>query len=247
MKTIKCYLMDDEQEAITVIRSFVDKVPRLEAVGGETDPIRGLHELSQRKDVQLVFLDVQMEPLSGLEVMAQLPKDIQVILCTSYREFACDAFELKAVDYLLKPFSFNRFLQAVNSAEAALQYQPSVFAHDLEYHYFFVRTESKGKRILVNFSNINYIKADGEVTHIHLLSGGSVVVSRRIGRVYKRLPRQQFMRIHHSYIVNIARVVGINNGKVLLQGQNMDSDGLPIGSGRYARDLYSWIDDYLLD
>lgn len=248
MKTIKCYAIDDDADFLQIIKSHVSKTPRLEWVGSATDPVKGLRKLLDNKEgIQLAFLDVQMEPLSGLELMRQLPKAIKVVLCTSYRDFACDAFELRAIDYLLKPVSFTRFLGSVAEVEAALQYEPTILSYTQDYHFFFVCVAHKSRRIMVRFDRIVFVKADGEVSHFHFSDGSTLAVSRRLGIVYQRLPKNPFARIHHSHIINRDFLVEIKNGKVLLQHPSGGVVELDIGGKKYAGDFYRWMDEHAFD
>jgi len=247
MKTIKCYAIDDDADFLEIIKSHVSKTPRLEWVGSATDPVKGLRKLLDNKEgIQLAFLDVQMEPLSGLELMQQLPKAIKVVLCTSYRDFACDAFELRAIDYLLKPVSFTRFLGSVAEVEAALHYEPTILSYTQDYHFFFVRGH-RSRWIMVRFDRIVYIKADGEVSHFHFSDGSTLAVSRRLGIVYKRLPKKPFARIHRSHIINRDFLVEIRNGKVHLQLPSGGMVELDIGGKKYAEILYQWMDEHNFD
>lgn len=248
MKTIKCYAIDDDNNFLEVIKSFVSKTPRLEWVGSSADPIKGLRSLLGNKaGVQLAFIDVQMEPLSGLEIMRQLPKDIKVVLCTSYRDFACDAFDLRAADYLLKPLSFTRFLGAVAEVEADLRYEPSIFSHTQDYHFFFIRTDNKSRRVMIRFDSIVYIEADGEVSHFHFSDGNAITVSRRLGMVYKHLPKNLFARIHRSHIINTQYVKEVRNGIVQLAHPMVSNVELDIGGKNYAGGFYQWMEDHMLD
>jgi len=248
MKTIKCYAIDDDKDFLTILKSFVAKTPRLEWQGAATDPIKGLrHILNQGKDIQLLFLDVQMEPMSGLEIIPQLPKYVKVILCTSYREFACDAFELSVTDYLLKPVSFSRFLGAVAEAEAALNYEPSIFLHTQEYHFFFVRVHNKSRRVLIRFEEITHIVADGDDSAFHMVDGEVIVVGKRLGVICKRLPKASFLRIHHSWVISVRYIKEVAYGKVLLDLPSGQVLELGLGGALYTRDFYSWVAENMFE
>lgn len=245
MKTIKCYAIDDDRGFIQVLQTYVAKTARLEWVGSSTDPRKGLKEiLSRKSDIRLVFLDVQMEPLSGLELMPQLPRDILVILCTSYREFACDAFELRALDYLLKPVPFNRFLGSISLAEAALRMEPSITSYKQDYDYFFVRVDHKSRKVMVKFDNMTHIDADGEVSHIHLVDGQKVTVSKRLGLIYKRLPKDRFVRVHNSHIINKNHLKETINGKALLLVGDKELS-IPLGGRPYIDEFNRWVDGFM--
>lgn len=246
MKTIRCYAIDDDNGFLLMLKQYVDKTARLKWEGCTTDPKKGLREILTRKNgVDLLFLDVQMEPMSGLEVMLQLPKQLHVILCTSYRKFACDAFDLRALDFLLKPVPFDRFLGAISLVEAAMQLEPSITSYVQDYDFFFVRSGNKSSKVMVRFDEITHIEADGEVSHIHLFDVSTLTISKRIGVLHKRLPRDRFERVHNSYVINKKYVHETGNGMVLLKTK----DGtltIPLGGRNFARDFHNWVDSHSL-
>lgn len=242
MKRIKCYVIDDERAAVSVLENYIHKTAVLQHVGSTTDPKKGLQTVVRSRDIQLVFLDVEMEPINGLELMQQLDPEIQVVLCTAHREFAVDAFDLQALDYLAKPFPYRRFLQAIHRVEAVLNRQPAVIADGTDYHYFFVGLGSKTRRKRVEFANLRYITAEGQLSKFHLVDGETLSVNMRIGHVLQCLPRNLFLRIHQGHVVNMNEVDSCDNGFVTLKG---DNGRLSLGDV-YAGDFYAWVDDYML-
>lgn len=242
MKRIKCYVIDDERAAINVLEHYIHKTAVLQYVGSTTDPKKGLRTLIRSRDIELVFLDVEMEPISGLELMQQLDPKIRVVLCTAHREFAVDAFDLQAADYLAKPFQYSRFLQAVHRVEAELTEQLAAVSEGTDYHYFFVKIGSKTKRKRVEFADLRYIIADKQASILHMLDSETIQVNMRLGNVLQYLPRNLFLRIHQGHAVNMNEVDGCDNGFVILKG---DNKRLSLGDV-YARDFYAWVDDYML-
>lgn len=245
MKKITCYAVDDDEGFLLMLQDYVAKTARLEWVGSSTDPQKGLNEILKRKsDIQLVFLDVQMERLDGWDVMRQLPKDLLVVLCTSYKKFAYKAFDFRPLDFLRKPFKFSRFLNAVSLAEAALHLSPTITSHTQEYHYFFVGGGTKGKRVMVKFDDITHVKADGEVSHIHRLHEPKLTVSQRLGKLEKQLPKSQFVRVHRSHMINKGHVKETGNGKVVVWSEGADV-ALALGGETYINEFNRWVDAYL--
>lgn len=242
MKKNYCYIIDDEKEAIEIIKNFLSKVPGLVLEGYSTDPEKGLREILESDRINMVFLDVQMEPISGLDILPQLDRKIQVVLCTSYKKFAWEAYEEWPIDYLLKPFSFPRFMQVIRSAEAKLHFQPSVRAHDLDYSYFFVPTGVTKWMEKVDFKELIYVTADGETSTFFMADGGKLIVGKRIKAIYEALPKNQFLRIHRSHVINLICVKQIKYGKVIMKGSEVVLDIGPT----YAKELYAWWDDYKL-
>ena len=109
---IKCYIIDDEQPAIKIIENYLKKFPSIELIGTSTNPIKGIEEIKKNK-VELIFLDIQMDEMNGIEVFDHIDPEAKVIFCTAYSEFAVKSYELNAVDYLMKPISFERFEKAI--------------------------------------------------------------------------------------------------------------------------------------
>ena len=243
MKNFYCYIIDDEKEDIKIIEAFIAKIPGLILAGSSTDPEQGLRTILKSNRINILFLDVQMEPISGLEILPQLDKHIQVVLCTSHRKFACQAYEEWPLDYLLKPFSFTRFTQVVRFAEAKLHYSPSIRAHEMDYSYFFVPTGVTGWREKVDFVELLYVTADGETVTFYMVDGTQLTVGKRLSEVYKQLPKNQFLRIHRSHVINIKAVKRIKYGKIVLN--NNAKTELAIGT-TYAKEVYAWWDDYRL-
>lgn len=245
MKTIKCYAIDDDKDFLHLLQRYVDKTARLTWEGSSTDPKKGLQEiLTKKKDVGLLFLDVQMEPLSGLEVMLQLPKELHVILCTSYREFACDAYELRALDFLLKPVPFDRFLGAISLVEAAMKLEPSITSYVQDYDFFFVRAGNRSRKVMVRFDKITHIEADGEVSHVHLFGEDKLTIGKRIGVLHMRLPKDRFERVHNSYIINKKFLLETRNGKVLIAAKD-ETLVIPLGGRNFAGEFHNWVDSHL--
>jgi|SRR5690606_29009645 len=241
MKHFYCYIIDDNAEDIEIIKTFVKRIPNLILAGYAVDPLKGLRELRKLSAVTILFLDVQMEPLSGLDILPQLDPHIQVVLCTSHKRFAWDAYEDWPIDYLLKPFSFTRFIQVVKSAEAKSHYTPSIRAHNMDYSYFFVPAGTLGWMEKIDFDELLHIAADGECSTFHMDDGRQLSIGTRLSKIYKALPKNQFIRVHRSHVINIKEVRGIRNGKVLLK--DAAATEIPIGP-TFAEEIYSWRDDY---
>src|SRR5581483_5844345 len=149
-----CIIVDDEQHAIDVLEHYVKQIPSLRLLASFANPLQAL-ELLNREKVDLLFLDIQMPDISGLDFIRAIQGRSKVILTTAYSEFVTEGFELEVEDYLLKPIPFPRFLKAVQRIQ---QSEPDIPEPGVD-DYFFVKTELKGKMLRVNFSDIDYIES----------------------------------------------------------------------------------------
>jgi two-component system, LytTR family, response regulator len=214
---INCIVVDDEQHAIDILMHYINQTPLLSLVGSSTNPIEALQIIATQK-VDLVFLDIHMPELSGIDFIKALNGKAKVILTTAYSEFALDGYELDVVDYLLKPIRLPRFLSAVQKAAKSLKEED---VQDVEDDYIFVKTESKGKLLKINLAEIDYI--EGMKNYVAIHSGGSkIMVYTAMKEIEDRLPSKQFMRIHKSFIVRVDRISGIEGNRVLLKNVHAD-------------------------
>ena len=166
--------------------------------------------------VELVFLDVQMPELSGIDFIKAINGKAKVILTTAYSEFALEGYELDVVDYLLKPIRLPRFIQAVQKA-ASLIKEPTIPAKESEGDYIFVKTESKGKLLKITLEEIDYIEGMKNYVAIHR-GGQKTLVYTSMKELEDHLPPQHFMRVHKSYIIPLARITGIEGNMLSLKG-----------------------------
>lgn len=214
---ISCIIVDDEQHAIDILVHYIGQTPQLQLVGSTTNPLEALKMVSDQK-VDLVFLDIQMPELSGIDFIKALGGKAKVILTTAYSEFALEGYELDVVDYLLKPIRLPRFLQAVQKAAGLIkEAAPAVPAKESDDDYIFVKTESKGKLLKINLAEIDYIEGMKNYVAIHR-GGQKTLVYTSMKELEDHLPRQQFMRVHKSFIVPLARITGIEGNMLSLKG-----------------------------
>jgi DNA-binding LytR/AlgR family response regulator len=207
-------IVDDEESAINVLRSYVEKVPFLQLVGTALDPLQALELLRQNK-AELVFLDIHMPNLSGLDMMKMITHPCKVILTTAYSEFAVKGFELEALDYLLKPISFERFLRAAQRAQAAAEPAPAETAHhEKDNDFIFVKTETKGKMIKVRFSEIMYI--EGLKNYVSIYTPEERIVTYSSFLQLEEMLPPNFMRIHKSYIVSLDKIKAVDGNQIVL-------------------------------
>lgn len=222
---LKCLIVDDEPLAQRVVEKYVAALPSLEFVGKCSDALEAMEAL-QEKDVDLIFLDINMPRLSGINFLKTLKNPPLVIITTAYTEYALEGYELDVVDYLKKPFSFERFLKAVQKAQQkGKNINEKEVAEEIpekEIDYIFVK--SNKKTFNVDIDSILYIEALGDYVKI-FTTEGHIVTYHSLKGIEKLLPSRRFYRIHKSYIVALSKIKSIEGNMV-----NMPNRTLPIGN-----------------
>ena len=211
-RKISCLAVDDEPPALEVLRKYISSVQALELVGTCSDAVEALNFIRQRS-VDLIFLDIQMPQILGTDFLRTLKKPPKVIFTTAFRKFAIEGFELDAVDYLLKPISFERFLKAVNKVmDASLNgtltienEQQNKAAADNSVYF-----RSDRKMIKVNLSDILYIESLKDYIKV-VSASGTVITKQSISSVEESLPKEMFIRIHRSFIVALNKIESYSN------------------------------------
>jgi len=224
---IKCLVIDDEEAAITVLSHFIRQVPYLEYKGGYTSPVEGLHA-TQEQDVDLLFLDVQMPEISGLDLIKNVKNDCRIILTTAYSQYAIDGFDLDVTDYLLKPIPFPRFLKAVEKAKNQLIPPETILADSKTTtdDFILIKGDAKGKFFKVDYKDIDFI--EGMKNYVAIICGSKKIISLlNIKDIEEKLPPQQFMRVHKSFIVSISKISSIEGNQIRLK--NLPAANIIIG------------------
>lgn len=211
---LTCIIVDDEPSAVNILKNYVAKTPFLELVGTAFDPLEAMKVMEGQK-VNLAFLDIQMPHLSGIDFMKMLQGKTQVILTTAYSEFALEGFENEALDYLLKPIAFERFLKAAQRAlNSTTLTSPDWQPIKREDEYMFIKTETKGKMLKIDFADITYI--EGLKNYVSIFTANDRIITyTSIKALTERLP-DYFMRIHKSYIVSLKKVRAVDGNQILL-------------------------------
>ncbi len=239
---LKCLAIDDEPLALRQLRSYIAKIPYLELAGCCANALEAQQFLAAR-NVDLIFVDVNMPDLSGVEFVRSLTQRPMVIFTTAYSEYAVEGFRLDAVDYLLKPFGFADFSRSVakaNSLHELLLNQrapgepfPEATARDPEY----LSIKADYKVSLVRISDIVYLESEGEYVRLHLADRSTITTLFRLKNMETALPPASFMRVHRSYIVNLQRIKGFIKGRIFLS----DDEYVPIGEN-YREAFQRYID-----
>ena len=218
---INCIIVDDEAHAIEVLEHYIKQTPHVQLVKSFTNPIEALQLLTQRR-IDLVFLDIQMPEISGIDFIKAIQGKTKVILTTAYSEFALEGYELSVVDYLLKPIRLPRFLAAVQKAvEQITSKQESTSQSEHNDDYIFVKTESKGKLLKINLEDIDFIESMKNYVAIHR-GGQKTLVYTSMKDLEERLPKKLFIRVHKSFIIPVSRITGIEGN--LLRLKNVSAE-----------------------
>ncbi len=218
----KCLLVDDEPPAIKVLEKYIENVEQLEVAGTCTNAFQAMDFL-QKHTTDLIFLDINMPKLSGIGFIKTLQHPPKVIFTTAYKEHAADAFELDAVDYLLKPISFERFLRAVNKVihnNKPVLAAPKSSESNQRFLYF----RADRKMVKIFLEEIVYVESLKDYVKIHRQEGKPLVVKQSISTLEEILPQNLFVRIHRSFIVAINKITAFTNHDV-----EIGSTEIPIG------------------
>ncbi len=237
---MKGIIVDDEPLARNIIREYAKKIPNLTIVGECEDAICA-YQILQTRTVEIIFLDINMPKLSGIEFLRNLKSPPLVIFTTAYSEYAMDGYELNIIDYLKKPFSFERFCKAYFRAEEFFLLQQTANKNDVsEKHSDFIFIKSDKKSIKVNISSIMYIEGLGDYIKIYL-NDKKLITNLSMKKIENLLPKSQFYRIHKSFIISMDKVESIEGNMV-----NINNMHLPIGNS-YRQDFMIHIKQFLVD
>lgn len=221
---MKAIAIDDEPIALGIVRSHASKVPFLELKEIFTNPFNALNYL-QQEPVDLIFLDIKMPDISGIDFFNSLNKKPLVIFTTAYSEYAVTSFELDAIDYLLKPFSLARFIKACNKAHELYQLRANAEAKD----YLFLKTGYE--QVKVYFDDIYYLEAAGNYVSF-VLRNKKLLSRMTINESEEVLPVNKFIRIHRSFITALSKIDKIEKHQVYINGFN-----IPIGIS-YSQNIF---------
>jgi len=216
---IRCLIVDDEALALHILEDYISKIPFLQLVKATTNPIEAL-TLVQEKEVDLVFLDVQMPELTGIQFLRIANGKAKVILTTAYPQYALEGYELDVIDYLLKPIAFDRFFKAVQKAQAVLQpaakpvqAEPAPQKQDFLSDFIFVKTEHKIQKVYLN--DILFI--EGLKDYISIFTPAERIITlQNMKKMEDALPARNFIRVHKSYIVSINKIDSIERSRIFI-------------------------------
>jgi len=231
---INCLLIDDEPLALQLLEDFVRKTPYLKLVGRYEEPLQALPALEQQQ-VDLLFLDIKMPDISGIDFFRSLNNKPDVIFTTAYSEFAIDGFELNAVDYLVKPISFEKFIMACNRVRDVAEARKNRPGRNRDY--FFINVAHKLHKLF--YSDILYLEGLKDYTKIYLAGAASPLLILHNLKYFEDLfDKTEFARIHRSYIVSIRKLNTVSRKSVTINNQT-----LPV-SDNYREKFLSLVNQY---
>ena len=234
--TISCAIIDDEPLAAGLLESYARKTPYLQLVGTYNSAILAMKDLRDNP-VQLLFLDIQMPELSGVEFAKILPKDTRVIFTTAFPQYAVEGYKVNALDYLLKPISYDDFLK---STDKALEWFSIIQRQDAyrRDRFMFVKTDYKLQR--VNLDDILFIEGLKDYVRFYLKNGEKVMSLMSMKKLEEYLPRPEFLRTHRSYIVHMTETPLVDRFRIVF-GENY----IPV-SENYKDDVQNYFDIHTL-
>lgn len=226
-KKIRCMIVDDEPLAVELLSAHIDKIDQLELIATANNPIEAISLLKEHQ-IDLLFLDIQMPVLTGIELVKALQNRPDVIFTTAYREYAVESYELDVVDYLMKPITFVRFVQSVNKyIDKKSEHRKEENNSSPESESIYVNVNRRYVKVI--FQDINFIESVKDYIHIHT-PNNTVITKETISNFETKLPTQ-FLRIHRSFIVNRSKITAFTSHDI-----EIGSKEIPIG-GSYRNEV----------
>jgi len=218
---LRCLIIDDKPLAIDVLADYTRKVPFLELAATTTNPLEGLG-IIREQPIDLVFLDIQMPELTGMQFIKIAGRQCKIVLTTAYAEYALDGYEHDVVDYLLKPIAFDRFYRAAEKALTVSAFKTDaapgasnqpVMPGSANHGYLFVKTEHRIQKL--NLIDIQYIEALQNYVSLHT-TAGRVMSLQPLKKLEEQLPAAEFVRVHKSYIVSLRHISSVERGRIFI-------------------------------
>lgn len=231
MNRCKCLIVEDEPLAQNILKKYIGDHPSLELVATCTDALEAQLILNKQA-IHLIFLDINLPKLSGINFLKSLLQSPLIIFTTAYPEFAVEGFELNAVDYLLKPFSFERFLKAVNKVIEKLNNSALPKKEEIDAFIFF---KSDKKIHKVDLESIHYIEAVGDYMKV-ITDSGQLLINETMKNLQEELPARSFIRVHKSFIISRNRIKFIEGNYIQVENKS-----IPIGA-TYRNDVLASTD-----
>lgn len=228
---INCLIIDDEPSSQSVLKKFVSDIDFLELVKVCNNALDALQELKQNQNIDLLFLDINMPKISGLTFYKSLQKPPEVIFTTAYSQYAVDGFEVNAIDYLLKPFSFERFFTAVNKV---LEKKMASATKPSENHFIMIKSSKTLHKI--SSKNILFIEAYGDYVKVHL-DDHYILTNATFTSILELLPDHAFVRTHKSFAINFKRMDSMSGNQIKIEKHK-----IPIGQ-MYKQQFLSFVNN----
>lgn len=216
---LACVVIDDEPIALRIIGSYIDKIDNLEALGYFTNALDALKVIRDNA-IDIIFLDIEMPGINGLNFLKSIPNPPRVIFTTAYRNYAADAFDVDALDYLVKPFPFDRFLKSINKYHESIKNSNAALP-EIDRRYILLKSDKKNFKI--DIDDIIYIESLDDYIKVHTLQK-SLVCYLRLSGIESMLESSQFLRIHRAYIINTKHIKAFTHAYV-----EINQKQIPIG------------------
>lgn len=241
MRTIRCAILDDEPMAVALLSKYVEKISSFELVKATTNPFEIL-ELIAQTNIDVLFIDIQMPELTGIQMMEMLGNKTKFVITSAYSEYALKGYEHNVVDYLLKPISFDRFYKCIQKIESLAQEKPAptveiaAKTEEKPDEFLFIKTD--GKLVKINLNDLLLVEGLKDYLYLHL-KNEKLIVLDTLKEFEAKLPASDFMRVHKSYIIRLDQIETIERNRVFIQ-KNI----IPIGE-MYKIKFQDWVKSFL--
>ena len=215
---ISCIAIDDEPLAVKKISAYIQKTPFLELVAECRSAFEAM-EIINNRTIQLIFIDINMPDLSGLEFVKSLAAKPHIVFTTAYSEYAVEGFQVDAADYLLKPITYSSFLKAANKVKNLIDLNANSQKESIRATASHLFVKSDYKLIRIELDDIKFIESQHEYIKIHLISSTPVMTQLSMKTIEEQLPTDRFMRIHRSFIVNLTKISVIERNRIVFDGK----------------------------
>ncbi|MCX6242721.1 MAG: LytTR family DNA-binding domain-containing protein [Bacteroidetes bacterium] len=233
---ITCIAIDDEPLAVKKISAYIQKTPFLELVAECRSAFEAM-EIINNRTIQLIFIDINMPDLSGLEFVKSLADKPYIVFTTAYSEYAVEGFQVDAADYLLKPVTYSSFLKAANKVKNLIELNANRQKESIRATTNHLFVKSDYKLIRIELDDIKYIESQHEYIKIHLINSAPVMTQLSMKAIEEQLPSDRFMRVHRSYIVNLKKISVVERNRIVFDGKVY----LPV-SDQYKEIFQEYID-----
>jgi len=236
---IRCLAIDDEPLALRQLAGYINKTPFLE-LAALCESASKAAEILENASVDLMFVDINMPDLSGMDFVKTIENPPKIVFVTAYSEHAFEGFRVDAIDYLLKPISYADFLKSANKVKKWFDVHPQK-SIEVKSNKDFLFIKSEYKLLRINFDDIKYIEGMSEYIKIHLTSSKPVMTLLSMKSIEEKLPTDQFMRVHRSYIVSLSKISEIERSRIIFDGKVY----IPV-SDQYKNKFQNYIDKNFL-
>ena len=219
MKPLTCMIVDDEPLAVRLLESYVEKTPDLQLLASFTDSIRAINAIKEQKP-DLLFLDIQMPNIDGMELAHSLPEETRVVFITAFKEYAFESYEVNALDFLLKPVRYNKFLGAIEKARKLFDIQPTADQPNQQPNTVFIRVDGEWRNIPVD--KITYVNGMKDYVLFYLDNEPKPLITHLTMKVVEdMLPKDKFLRIHRSYIIAVDKIHKVDRNDCVYIGKEI--------------------------